>query len=70
MLKKGFTRLTNEALAHLASATIKLVTDTEKKKLPKMICPRHFRGLQTVQPVLNKATYRGMGAQIADIVLQ
>lgn len=29
MLKKKFTRLTNEVLAHLVSVTMKLVTDTD-----------------------------------------
>lgn len=67
MLKKGFTRLTNEALAHLASATIKLVTDTEKKTFTENeLFLAISEAYKPFNQVLNKATYSGMGAQIAD----
>jgi hypothetical protein len=67
MLKKGFTRLTNEALAHLASATIKLVTDTEKKTFTENeLFLAIFEAYKPFNQVLNKATYSGMGTQIAD----
>lgn len=67
MLKKGFTRLTNEALAHLASATIKLVTDTEKKTFTENeLFLAISEAYKPFNQVLNKATYSGMGTQLAE----
>lgn len=67
MLKKGFTRLTNEALANLASATMKLVSDTGNKTFTDN---ELFLAISTAyepyNKVLNKATYSGLGTEIAE----
>lgn len=66
MLKKGFTRLTNEALANLASATIKIVTDTNNKTFTEnAVFTPIQEAYDAYRRVLNKETYSGMGTEIA-----
>lgn len=67
MLKKGFTRLTNEALANLASATIKIVTDTNNMTFTEnsVFIPIK-EAYDAYRRVLNKETYSGMGTVMAE----
>ena len=64
-MKTGFTHLTNEAIATLASETIKMTTDTGATAITstpqfKAIDPAY----KELFAVLNKDTYSGMGEEI------
>jgi hypothetical protein len=66
MLKKSFSRLTNEAFATLASETVQIVKDTNDDTLTghplfKTITPAY----DLFFPVLDKSTFSGMGEEIA-----